>query len=252
VPKTSAGRLGVALAATSAVLLTGACNNPMGSGKGSASSGRPSAAPTSAAPSSAAPANNGVAAKSAARIMSASLAALRAATSVHLKGRVRSGGDVVTMNMRSGRAGFTGSLRGPIGGGRTVPFTILRAGGKVYGKGRQLVQSTVGSGAAAKVGDKWMLIGSAREASAHGLDFTPAGFAKLIKPSGKLVKGKPTTIAGQPAIGVRDQSGWLYVATTGKPYPLRLAPTKKGSGTLAFTEYGRPFQVSVPTNVFKR
>ncbi|GAA4620011.1 lipoprotein [Actinoallomurus vinaceus] len=232
-------------------MLTGACNNPMGSDKGSASSSRPAVPPSSPAHSSA-PANNGVAAKSASRIVSDSLAALRAAKSVHLKGKVRSGTDLVTIDMRTGPVGFKGNMRGPIGGGRTVAFTVLRAGGKVYGKGRQLVQATVGSSAASAVGGKWIPLGSASEASAHGLDFTPAGFAKIIKPSGRLVKGKPTTIAGRPAIGIRDQSGWLYVATTGKPYPLRLAPTKKGTGTLNFTEYDQPFQVAVPTNVFKR
>ena len=53
---------------------------------------------------------------------------------------------------------------------------------------------------------------------------------------GTLVKGATTTVNGQQVIAITDSTkdGTLYVATTGKPYPLQIAKVGSESGTIAF------------------
>jgi hypothetical protein len=72
--------------------------------------------------------------------------------------------------------------------------------------------------------------------------FDVANPDELLKPDGKLTKGKPKEISGVPAIGLVESgsdAGTLYVATTGKPYPVELAG--KDGSTLAFTSIGATF-----------
>ncbi len=67
-----------------------------------------------------------------------------------------------------------------------------------------------------------------------------------------IVKGKETTIGGQPALALTEpgeggETSTVYVATKGAPYVLRIV-TKGGEepGTLAFSQYGKPVAAKVP------
>ncbi|MGA5197624.1 hypothetical protein [Streptomyces exfoliatus] len=68
-----------------------------------------------------------------------------------------------------------------------------------------------------------------------------------------IVKGKETTIDGQPALALTEPgtggetSSTVYVATKGTPYVLRIV-TKGGEepGTLTFSQYGKPVAAKVP------
>jgi hypothetical protein len=64
--------------------------------------------------------------------------------------------------------------------------------------------------------------------------------AQALKPEGKVSKGAETTIDGQKAIELKDSQGGgsLYVATTGKPYPIEFKGVGSSSGTLTLSDWG--------------
>ena len=51
-------------------------------------------------------------------------------------------------------------------------------------------------------------------------------------------------------VGLTDQTqgGTLYVATSGKPYPVKLAKGGAGGGTLTFDRWNQPVSITPPAN----
>ncbi|MEU8550934.1 hypothetical protein AB0C81_28810 [Streptomyces roseoverticillatus] len=65
---------------------------------------------------------------------------------------------------------------------------------------------------------------------------------------GKLTKGAPTVIGGHKTVPVvnRDGQVTVYVATEGKPYPVRIVREGENAGTMTLTEWDRPVPTSTP------
>jgi hypothetical protein len=63
-------------------------------------------------------------------------------------------------------------------------------------------------------------------------------------------KGATTTLAGQQAIPVTDttKGGTLYVATSGKPYPLEITKSGAESGKITFDRWGASVPLATPAN----
>jgi hypothetical protein len=55
-------------------------------------------------------------------------------------------------------------------------------------------------------------------------------------------------IDGHPAIPVKTRDSIVYVATTGKPYPLRVTPSvsRLGTGGVDFLDYDAPVAITAP------
>ena len=55
---------------------------------------------------------------------------------------------------------------------------------------------------------------------------------------------------GDDIVGLTDQSqgGTLYVATTGKPYPVEIAKSGAGGGTLSFDRWNQAVSIAPPAN----
>jgi hypothetical protein len=66
---------------------------------------------------------------------------------------------------------------------------------------------------------------------------------------GKVVKGKPATIAGQPVISIIDSGdrSVLYIAATGRPYPLRMTQAG-GKYRINLGDYDAPATITRPPN----
>jgi hypothetical protein len=113
-------------------------------------------------------------------------------------------------------------------------------------------RSLGGSAAAELFQGKWL------KASATSGDFASFGtlgnMRKLIDSTltseGALVKGATTVVNGQSAIAITDSSkdGTLYVATSGKPYPVRLSKGGSESGKITFDEWNQPVAIAAPSN----
>ncbi len=180
---------------------------------------------------------NGIASKSAEEIVQESKAAADAASAVHVAGSLKSGGAPVTLDLS---LVADKGARGEISQ-NGASFKLILVGNTAYISGSPAFYRSLGGSAAAQLfKGKWL------KASATSGEFASfkqlADMRQLIDSTlaahGTLVKGKTTTVNGQPAIAITDgaKDGTLYVATTGKPYPLQIAKGGSESGTITFSK----------------
>jgi hypothetical protein len=200
---------------------------------------------TSAASSAAAP-PNGVEAKDPAGILQAALAAAKGAKSVHIHGAGGSSGDMISLDMHyvagQGAAGHITASG--------ISFDTIRIGDKVYLKGGDdLWRKTGGEAAVQLFHDRWIVVpptGSNFSAFAQFTDLDQL-VSQLLQPEHTVTKGTPTSVAGISVIGLQDgDSGTLYVATTGKPYPIEVAPGSGSTGSIAFDAWDQPYTLTAP------
>lgn len=192
---------------------------------------------------------NGITSKSAEEIVKESKAAADAATAVHVSGSLRSGSAPVTLDLSlvAGK-GAQGEISQ-----NGASFKLILVGNTAYISGSPAFYRSLGGSAAAQLfKGKWL------KASATTGEF--ASFKQLadmrqlidttLAASGTLVKGKTTKVNGQPVVAITDSTkdGTLYVATTGKPYPLQIAKGGSESGTITFSNWNQPVTITAPSN----
>ncbi|MBM2614532.1 hypothetical protein JIG36_03055 [Actinoplanes sp. LDG1-06] len=189
-----------------------------------------------------APAGNGVEALEAAQILEKAKAALAQAKSFHMKGTMKSEDGKIGLDFKVAGEELAGSMTmdGPklemlaVGGKRYIrPDETFWGLGNTPEKAAQI---------AATVGDRWVLVPTKNQ-SFNGM-FGATDVGDLLENEGAVTKGKVEQIDGKPAIGLVDgdpEGGTLYIATTGEPYPVRLAGPTPADGALTFSEYGETF-----------
>jgi hypothetical protein len=191
--------------------------------------------------------SNSVASKSPEQIVSDSKTAADGASAVHVSGALTSAGSPVTLdlNLVAGK-GARGELSQ-----NGASFKLILLGNTAYISGSPAFYRSLGGTAAAQIfNGKWL------KASAKTGDFASfsqlADMRKLIDSTlaghGAIVKGTITTVNGQKAIAVNDSSkqGTLYVATTGKPYPIQLSKGGSESGKITFDRWNQPVAITAP------
>jgi hypothetical protein len=233
-------RARLAVAVLAATLALGACGGSGGNDSGSTGAG--SAGPTTTAK----PVDNGVAAKTADQILQETQSALRSANSTHVVGKFVEGTQSVDFDMHLGRDASQGSLTQ-----KGTKLEMIVASGTLYLRGKQFWEANAPQSIADKVGDRWarLPVTSLREGLAYKDLLNLDSFAaNVLKPDGKLTKGKTGTVDGAPAIAISDGSSPLWVATTGPAYPLRLGPEKPSTSTsfATFSDYNVPLSVTAP------
>lgn len=193
--------------------------------------------------------SNSVASKSAEQLVSESKAVADAASSVHVAGALESGGSPVTLdlNLVAGK-GAQGELSQ-----NGASFKLILVGGTAYISGSPAFYRSLGGAAAAQLFDgKWL------KASATTGEFASfsqlADMRKLIDSTltshGALTKGATTVVNGQKAIAITatTKDGTLYVASTGKPYPVQLSKGGSESGKITFDRWNQPVTITAPAN----
>jgi hypothetical protein len=189
------------------------------------------------------PADNGVKALSADEILNKATAALLEAGSFHVKGDISEEGAKFTVDLKIKGTDAAGTVTTPDG-----TIKILRIGADSYFQADAAFWKKFGGPQGDTISvlfkDKWV------KASASGADAVGLGaFAGLadakefLKPEGTLTKGEEKTINGQATIALTDSKAQstIYVATTGKPYPIRLEGPS-GAGAMDITEFGATFE----------
>ncbi|HEY2536626.1 MAG TPA: hypothetical protein VGI24_06560 [Solirubrobacteraceae bacterium] len=190
---------------------------------------------------------NGVASKSPSEILAASKTAADSASSVHVSGSLKNNGTPITLNLSlvSGHGG-----RGQISQG-SLSFNLIVVGDTIYLKGSPAFYSHFGGSAAAQLFQgKWLKApasGGELGSLATLTNFTQL-LAQTLASHGTLVKGSTSTVAGTPVIELRDTSnnGSLFVATTGKPYPIQIVKHGSETGHITFTDWDKPVSLSAP------
>jgi hypothetical protein len=221
-------RLGLPVAALVAAAAVAACGSSSG-GSSSTSS-----------------ASNGVASKSPAQILASAVAAAQSAGSVHVAGTIHEQGTLgLDLDLVTGK-GAAGTIS------QGAPkFKLIVSGGDFYFQGNRAfwLKAAHSQAAVQLLLGKWIREPSAASQSASIAHLTSIKslMDALVKSHGTLSKGATTTIAGQPAIALNDSNGGrLYVATTGKPYPLKLIGKRTARGEVTFTQYGHTFTIVAP------
>jgi hypothetical protein len=192
---------------------------------------------------------NGVADKPSAQILAATKQAADSAESVHGSGSLVSGGTPITldMNLIAGKGG-----RGKLAQSG-LTFELVEVANTVYIKGSSAFYKHIGGTAAAQLlQGKWL------KAAANSSGFASIGqltdlrqlVDQTLADHGTLTKSGTTTIAGQKVVGVTDKGkgGTLYVAATGRPYPVQISRNGGGTGKITFDRWNEPVTLVAPAN----
>lgn len=198
------------------------------------------------------PASNGVADKAPAEILRLARDAFSKAGSVRVKGNGTTEGSTFAVDMR---------MKGAGGGRGTVTVQhnlveILRIGKDAYLKGdADFWKQQTGNTAAAELlkGKYLKAPGDAPNLQSVLLFTHPGTFAgKTMKAAGVVTKGEQRAVAGVQTVGLTftalNEKVTLYVATTGKPYPMQLSTTGEAGETSSFDfiEYDKPLDLKPP------
>jgi hypothetical protein len=195
---------------------------------------------------------NGVAAKSAAEILAASRAAASGATSVHIVSKVSQGPVVLTFNLKLASSG--GRAQVSLAG---LDYEVIRVGDTLYAKGNAVFDARLArlDRAAAKVPvGAWLKApaNSGQLAQLAAVTDLSGELSRWLGSAAVLTKGLSTAVNGQPVIELKETarlfSGSLYVATTGKPYPIKLVKRGRETGQTTFTDWNQPVSLAPPAN----
>jgi len=191
--------------------------------------------------------SNGEASKSADKVLADAKAAADSASSARVSGNIVSGGTAIKLDLSMGSGQAKGSMSTS-----GFAFDLIRIGNTAYIKGSDdFYKHFAGAGVAQLLHGKWLKasIVSGRFASFAPLTNIGVLFDKVASNHGKLANDGAKTFDGQKVVEIRDTSdnSKLYVAATGKAYPVAIVGGKKSqSGTITFSDWNKPLQVSAP------
>lgn len=191
---------------------------------------------------------NGEASRPADRVFADAKAAATSAGSAHVSGNIVTNGTPITLDLDMARGkGAKGSMSTS-----GLRFDLVRIGGIAYIRGSDaFYQHFAGAAIAQLIRGKWLKASVAQGRFRAFAPLTSLGvlFAKVGASHGKLVNDGKTTYKGQQVVVIRDTSdnSKLYVAATGKPYPVAIVGGKKSqSGTITFGDWNKSVSLSAP------
>jgi len=192
--------------------------------------------------------SNGEASKSASAILADAKQAALAAGSARVTGTIHDSGQTIGLDLRITTKGGGGTMT--LQGSK---LDIVRVGQNVYIRAPSSFYEKVGAGKAAGqlLNGRWLKApaSTADFAQLASLTDMNAFVTQALKPDGTVSKGGETTIDGQKAIQLKSSKGGsLYVAETGKPYPIEFKGGGGSSGTLTLTDWGSVTAPVAPKN----
>jgi hypothetical protein len=165
-----------------------------------------------------------------------------------VSGDVVSGGARITLDIDTARGkGATGSMST-----NGLEFDLVRIGNDAYIHGSDAFwQRYAGAGVAQLLHGRWVKISILQPRFSSLAPLTSVGLllGKVSAGHGKLVNDGKTRYKGQQVVAIRDTSdnSRLYVAATGKPYPVAIVGGRKGqSGAIAFGNWNESVSLSAP------
>jgi hypothetical protein len=193
---------------------------------------------------------NGVAAKQPAAIIGSAIQAIRTVDTVQLSGSLTQNALPVSIDLKvaSGRG-----ASGVVSIDR-LPVQLIEVGSTLYLNAGPSFWSRFGSGVAAQaLGGKWLKAPTSTGGLAPFAALTDPGklLAEIGADRGSLSKVATTTIDGQKVVGVHDgiSQTTLYVATTGKPYPVAIVTGGTSHGQVRFERGTFNVSLTAPAGV---
>jgi len=192
--------------------------------------------------------SNGEASKPALQAVQDAVAAAKTATGVHVSGSLVSGGDHLTIDLHivEGKGGV-GTITE-----HGLAFQFVRLGDKAYIKGTDaFYEKFAGEAAAQLLHDRWLMADAATGQFAPLTGLTDIGklIPQILNVHEKLANEGETTVNGQKVVAIHDvtNGGTLYLAASGKPYPLELVKTGGSEpGDVTFDDWDKTVPVTAP------
>lgn len=223
-------RYGLVGALLAAALMAAGC----GGGGGSAGGGAP----------------NGEALKSGQAVLKDAVTAAKAASSVHVSGRIGALGQGIGLDMTLVKGkGSTGSITL---GGQKVDLRVIGTDGYMKAGTAFWTQfgGSSGSTAAQMLHDKWVKFSTTNARFSQITSFTDATtfFDGLGSTTGTVSNKGATTYKGQNVVEI-DNQGAFYVSNTGTAYPVAVVANGTGlSGTMSFDAWNKPVTLTAPSD----
>lgn len=191
---------------------------------------------------------NGEGSKPATRVLADARAAATAASSAHVSGNIVTGGTPISVDLTMARGkGAKGSMST-----NGLRFDLVRIGDTAYIRGSdEFWQHFAGGAIAQLLHGKWIKASVVRGRFRSIAPLTDLGLllARVASSHGKLANDGKTAYKGRQVVAIRDTSDGsrLFVAATGKPYPVAIVGGRKGqSGTITFGKWGEPVALTAP------
>jgi len=224
--------------AVAAALLAGCASKDGGT------AATPSPAATSASPTAVALAD-----KTGEEILAESRAAIKEAKSFRLKGSVVEDGQTIAMNLKLNGDEVQGTLS--LGKGQGTVEILAVDGQQFIRPDKKFWDVNGGAGAgetmAQLMGKKWAKL-STKDEDLASLFAPVSALDELLNPEGgAVVKGETKKVGGVDAIALMDSAGAkekLWIATTGKPYPVLLE--SESDGNMSFSDFGKDPGIKAP------
>jgi hypothetical protein len=197
-------------------------------------------------PAARAASGSGIASESPNAILAASVSAIDGVSSVRVSGSGVENGAPISLNLAlvAGKGG-----EGSVSEGG-VTFSLVLIGNTLYFKGSTSFWRKAGAGSAAQLlAGKWLKTPTTGEfAAVTSFARLRTLFGALLNSHGVLAKGAVTTVRGQQVVPLIDRSkgGTLYVAATGKPYPVEIVNQKTKNGTVVIGGIDQPIHLVAP------
>lgn len=181
-------------------------------------------------------------------IVAAARQAIDGVSSVHVTGTGVEGGAQLTLDLYLA-AGHGG--RGTVSENGAT-FRLVVIGKTLYFNGSKAFwQKSAGASAAKQFAGKWLRAPTTGQFAAVA-NFTNVSqlFTTLLTPKGTLTKGAVSTVGGRRVIAVVDKGdgGTLYVAATGKPYPVEIVNNTTKHGTVVIDDINQPVKLAAPAH----
>jgi len=193
--------------------------------------------------------SNGIASKSADEIIAASKQAIAGAKSVHVSGSGLTKGEPLSIDLElvAGK-GAKGTITE-----HGLSFQLIEVNETIYINGSPEFYEHFGGPAAAELfKGKWLKApaNSSEFATFSSLTNLQTLLGSQLEHHGKLTVTGTSTVNGQEVVGLHDASrgGTLYIATTGKPYPVEITNSGSEGGTIKFDRWNEPVTLTPPSN----
>jgi hypothetical protein len=193
--------------------------------------------------------SNGQASKPPAQVLANARTAAASASSAHVSGSVRSSGTPITLDLSTARGkGAKGSMST-----NGLGFDLIRIGDTVYIRGSDaFYKHFAGAAVAQLIHGKWLKapVTHGRFHSLEPLTDLDLLLAGISSHHGKLVNDGATTYKGAKVVALRDTSdnSKLFVAATGKPYPVAIVGGGNGkAGTITFGDWNKHVSLTAPS-----
>lgn len=202
---------------------------------------------TALALTSCAPASNDVQKDAGSAILAATGRALTSARSLEIR---------AVSTQAGGPASITFEIEGPNQGegtftSSTVSFQAEELRGVDYFRSQTLWSQVGGASLQSDLGDRWVFIAASSSTAAQltqafgELTSVRALAGAITKGAATAVRGRVDPVAGTESVAVRvPPSQTIYVATTGKPYPLRWV--QSATASVSFSHFGDHFHLKAP------